>query len=328
LIDKDYQIFPTPDDPASALASLIQQYYYNRQTAPRNILLPFDLDDIELFARVLEQKFKKKAVFKVPVRGENVHLIELASQNAIEEAVRATKQEERYNATLIALAKMLAVESLDHIESFDISNISGADNVAGMVVFKNGKPCRQEYKRFKIDDIPGQDDYASMRNVITRRFKRYLERDPKFLNLPDVLLIVGGANHAAVAVEALRGLNITLPVFGMVKDDRHRTRALVTPEGYEIRIDNQPYIFSFIGAIQEETHRYAIGYHKKLRSKRLRYSQLDKIPGIGPKRKELLLKVFKSLRSIAAAELQELEEYLPADVALSVFQFFRNGGNM
>lgn len=325
LLDKDYQIISTPEESSAALSALIKQYYYNRRIAPRYILLPFELDDIELFAQLLEQQFQKKATFKVPKRGDKLRLSELANQNAKEEALRVTKLDDSHNATLVMLKKMLGIDSLNRIESFDISNISGTDNVAAMVVFENGKPRRSEYKRFKIDNLPGQDDYASMFEAVTRRFKRYLDNDPKFAKLPDLLLIDGGANHASVAIDALQQLEIDLPVFGMVKDDRHRTRALVTAQGNEIRIDNQAFIYSFIGSIQEETHRFAISYHKKLRSKRLRHSQLDNIAGVGPKRKELLLKTFGSIRNISAAQLQELERVVPADVALAIYKHFREG---
>ena len=161
-----------------------------------------------------------------------------------------------------------------------------------------------------------------MHQVIKRRFSHYQAGDKGFEAQPDLLLIDGGINHAQTAVRALEELGLRMNVFGMVKDDRHRTRALVTPEGDEIRIDNQQAIFSLIGNIQEETHRFAIGYHRKLRSKRLRYSQLDQIPGIGPKRKEDLLKTFKSITAISQASLPELERLLPKDAAMSVFLHF------
>ena len=325
LIDKDYQVLSMPDDTNTAFSALIKQYYYNRISAPKYVYLPIQVEDAELLSQYLEQQFGRKTIFKMPMRGDKLRLVKLANRNAAEEATRATQRDERHNATLQTLSHMLGVDGLHRIESFDISNISGTDNVAAMVVFENGKPRRSEYKRFRIDDLPGQDDYGSMFEAITRRFRRYLESDPKFAKLPDVLLIDGGAKHAAVAVSALQGLEIELPVFGMVKDDRHRTRALVTPQGAEIRIDNQPSIFALVGSIQEETHRFAIGYHKKLRSKRLRYSQLDGIAGIGPKRKEILLKSFGSLRNISTADLYELERLLPADAALAVYRYFREG---
>ena len=209
------------------------------------------------------------------------------------------------------------------MESYDISNIAGTDIVASMVVFQDGKPKKSDYKRFKLEGLQNQDDYASMHQIIKRRFSHYKAGDKGFEETPDLLLIDGGVNHARVAVEALRELELSFPVFGMVKDDRHRTRALVTPEGQEIRIDNNQAIFSLIGNIQEETHRFAITYHRQLRSKRLRYSELDGIPGIGPKRKQELLRQFKSLTAIGNATLPELERILPKDAAAAVYHHFR-----
>ena len=167
-----------------------------------------------------------------------------------------------------------------------------------------------------------QDDYGSMRQVLERRLTNLLEGQKGFDRKPDILLIDGGINHAKVAVEVLSFLNLEIPVFGMVKDDRHRTRALVTAEGKEIRIDNNQAIFSLIGLIQEEAHRFAISYHKNLRSKRLRYSQLDQIPGIGPKRKQDLLRHFSSIAAIKQASLEELKRYLPQNTAFAVYQHF------
>lgn len=324
LLDKDYEVFSRPDDKAEAVSSLLKQFYLSRGLAPKRVLLPFELDDSELFAELLEQQFGRRPKLHVPQRGDNVRLVELACKNAYEEAERVTDKEERVSATLSLLGKMLAMEPPKRIESFDISNISGTDIVASMVVFIDGKPRKSDYKRFKLEDLSNQDDYASMHQVVKRRFAHYQAGDKGFDEEPDLLLIDGGVNHAKVAVAALEELNLRFPVFGMVKDDRHRTRALVTPEGQEIRIDNNQAIFALIGNIQEETHRFAITYHRQLRSKRLRYSQLDEIPGIGPKRKQELLRQFKSLTAISQATLPELERLLPKDAAAAVFHHFRD----
>ena len=322
LLDKDYEVFPVPDDPEAAVSSLMKQYYLSRGMAPKIVLLPFSIEDSDLFSQLLEQQFGRKPKLRIPQRGDNVRLVELANKNALEEAQRVTTREEKVSGTLTMLGKMLAMDPPGRIESYDISNISGTDIVASMVVFEDGKPKKSEYKKFKIEDLADQDDYASMAQVLTRRFTHYQAGDKDFDAAPDLLLIDGGVNHACVAVEALKSLGLSFPVFGMVKDDRHRTRALVTPEGQEIRIDNNQTVFSFIGAIQEETHRFAITYHRSLRSKRLRYSELDRIPGIGPKRKQDLLKQFKSLIAIGAASLTELERLLPKDVASAVYDHF------
>ncbi len=387
----------------------LKQFYLSRGLAPKRVLLPFEIDDAELFAQLLEQRYARRPKLHVPQRGDNVRLVELACKNAYEEAQRVTGKEERANATVALLGKMLGLEDLHRMESFDISNISGTDIVASMVVFQDGRPKKSDYKRFKVEGLDGQDDYGSMRQVLLRRFTHYKAGDtgfsegPKrfkvegldgqddygsmrqvllrrfthykagdtgfsegpdlllidggvnhakvaedvlqelgsmrqvllrrfthykagdtgFSEGPDLLLIDGGVNHAKVAEDVLQELALSFPVFGMVKDDRHRTRALVTAQGREIRIDNNQAVFALIGSIQEETHRFAITYHRQLRSKRLRYSELDGIAGIGPKRKQDLLRQFKSLTAIAQATLPELERLLPKDAALAVYQHFQ-----
>ena len=324
LLDKEYEIFQRPDDKAEAVSSLMKQFYLSRGLAPKMVLLPFALEDSELFSQLMEQRFGRSSRLRIPQRGDNVRLVELANKNALEEAERATGKEERTSAVLSMIGKMLSIEPPNRIESYDISNISGTDIVGGMVVFQSGKPKRSDYKRFKLEGLAGQDDYGSMRQVLLRRFTHYLSEDKGFSERPDLLLIDGGTVHARVAADALRELGLTLPVFGMVKDDRHRTRALVTPEGKEISMETNQTVFSFIGNIQEETHRFAITYHRQLRSKRLRYSELDGIPGIGPKRKQQLLRQFKSLSAIAQATLPELERLLPKDAAAAVYSHFHS----
>ena len=324
LLDKDYEVISVPDDKETAVSSLLKQYYLSRGIAPKRVLLPFAIEDSELFSELLEQQSGRKTHIRVPQRGDNMRLVELACKNAFEEAERVTSRDEKYTATLNLLGKMLAMDTPRRIESFDISNISGTDIVASMVVFEDGKPKKKDYKRFKIEALTDQDDYASMAQVIRRRFTHYKDADAGFEIAPDLLLIDGGIAHARVAVEALEQLGLQMNVLGMVKDDRHRTRALVTPEGNEIAIDSNQTIFSFIGNIQEETHRFAIQFHRQLRSKRLRYSELDGIAGIGQKRKELLLKHFKSLAAISQATLPELERLLPKDAAAAVYHHFRD----
>lgn len=323
LLDKEYEVFPRPDDKTEAVSSLLKQFYLSRGIAPRRVLLPFAIEDADLFSQLLEQQYGRQPKLHVPQRGDNVRLVELACKNAFEEAQRLTGKEERASATVHLLEKMLALENLHRMESYDISNISGTDIVASMVVFQDGKPKKSDYKRFKLEGLSDQDDYASMHQILKRRFAHYKAGDAGFAEAPDLLLIDGGVNHAKVAVTALEELELSFPVFGMVKDDRHRTRALVTPEGREIRIDNNQAVFALIGNIQEETHRFAITYHRQLRSKRLRYSELDGIAGIGPKRKQELLRQFKSLTAIAQATLPELERLLPKDAAMAVYQHFQ-----
>lgn len=324
LVDKDYEVFLTPDDAEQAVSTLLKQYYLNAGFIPQKVLLPFDIEDNILFEQMMEIQFSCKTSVRVPLRGDNAKLVDLANANALEEVQRVTSREERVAASLQLLGKMLAINTPSRIESYDISNISGTDIVGGMVVFQDGRPKKSDYRQFKIEDLAEQDDYASMEQVLRRRFVRYRQGDKGFSQKPDLLLIDGGSGHAQTALRTLVSLDLDIPVFGMVKDDRHRTRALVTPSGQEIRIDAQQAVYALIGTIQEETHNYAIGYHRKLRSKRLRYSELDEIPGIGPKRKEDLLKRFKSLTAIRAASFEELSRYLPQNAAHSLYRHFHS----
>ena len=324
LLDKDYEVFALPDDKEMAVSALMKQYYLSRGFAPRHILLPFEIEDGELFSQLLQEKLSRKIHLRIPQRGDNMRLVEMANKNAWEEAQRLTSKEEKHSGAVRLLEKMVGIEKLNRMEAFDISNISGTDIVAGMVVFEDGKAKKSDYRRFQLEGLAGQDDYASMHQVVTRRFRHYLAGDKGFDQKPDILLIDGGTTHAATALEALGALGVDVPVFGMVKDDRHRTRSLVTPDGRQIRIDAQQAVFSLIGTIQEEVHRFAITYHRQKRSKRLRYSELDQISGVGPKRKEMLLKQFHSITAMRQATLPELERLLPKDVAAAVYHHFHS----
>ena len=322
LIHKEFQVFAVPDNSREAVSSLIAQYYTGRAGFPKQILLPFAIEDSELLTQYIQDKCGRKTLIRVPQRGDNHQLVQLACENATQEAQRLTDKDARYTGRVRLLGKMLGIEKLHRIESFDISNLGNSDIVAGMVVFIDGKPRPSEYKKFKIQGISQADDYESMFQAVTRRLLRDQNGDSHFAELPDLFLIDGGATHAATAQQALAYLDMDIPVFGMVKDDRHRTRALVTATGEEIRIDNEQSVFSFIGTIQEETHRFAIGYQKDLRSKRLRYSELDGIEGIGPVRKQQLLRYFKSLTAIGLATLTDLEQVIPKSAAYAVYNHF------
>ena len=324
LLDKDYDVFALPDDREAAVGSLLKQYYISRGFAPRVVMLPFQIDDAELLEQLLATQNGNKTRIFVPQRGDKLRIVELACKNAMEEVQRVTDKSERMQGALTLLGKMLSMDPPKRIEAYDISHISGTDIVAGMVVFNMGKPCKSGYRRFALEGMANQDDYACMRQVLLRRFTHFKAGDAGFDVAPDLLLIDGGVAHACVALEVLRELELDIPVFGMVKDDRHRTRALVTPDGMEIRIDNNQTVFSFVGTIQEEVHRFAISYHRQKRSRRLARSELDRIAGIGAKRKELLLKQYKSIAAIKEASLIELERILPKDAASSIYQYFQD----
>lgn len=327
LLDKDYEIVPVSDSPDEAVSSLVKQYYLSRNAAPKEILLPCEMEDSQLFSDLLLQNLGKRVHIRRPQRGDNVRLVELACKNAMEEAERVTTREERSRGTLTVLQQLLGLEKTPcRMESYDISNLSGTDIVASMVVFENGKPRKRDYKRFQIRGLSEQDDYASMRQVLTRRFSHFTAQDAGFDTAPDLLLIDGGVAHAKIANEVLAQLGLSFHVYGMVKDDRHRTRALVTGEGEQIGISGVPAVFALIGQIQEETHRFAIEYNRLLRSRRLRESVLDQIPGIGQVRKKLLLSKFRSVSAIEKAELSQLEAVLPQKEAKAVYEFFREQG--
>ena len=325
LLDKDYEILGVADRKEDAVSALVKQYYLARGAAPREILLPCEMEDAELFAQLLQQNLGKKVRIRMPQRGNGVRLVELACKNAREEAERVTTRAERAAGVLSLLQSMLSLPNPpSRLESYDISNTAGTDIVASMVVFVDGRASKKDYKRFKIEGLTDQDDYASMRQVLHRRFAHYQNGDAGFDAMPDALLIDGGVEHANVVVDELDKMGIHVPTFGMVKDNRHRTRALVTPDGHEISISTNPAVFAFIGTIQEEVHRFAIQYHRLLRSKRMQASQLEKIEGVGPKRRELLLKKFKSVSGIRNAELSQLREILPDKAAETVWQYFHS----
>lgn len=323
LSDKEYRILPVPDDSDEAFASLVRQYYLDRRSVPRHVLLPLRSEDTALMEQSLSERFGKRVYFRVPQRGAARRLLELAQKNAREEAQRVTNAEERRSGTLRLLASMLGLsEPPKRMEAFDISNIAGTDIVASMVVFCEGKPKKSDYKRFKLENMDDQDDYGAMRQVVCRRFCHYLDGDAGFAEAPDLLLIDGGSVHAEAVREALEAMGLHFPIFGMVKDDRHRTRALTTPQGHEIDIQAKPAVFALIGRIQEETHRFAITYHRTLRSRRVTGSKLDAIEGVGEKRRLLLLKHYGSLRAIGEASVESLTHLLPRPTAQAVYDYF------
>jgi excinuclease ABC subunit C len=272
---------------------------------------------------MLSQQVERRVELVTPQRGAKMDLIKLANQNAREEVERATTREERQNKLLELLGRMLGLEGPPRrMESYDISNTGSDDMVASMVVYVDGRPCKRDYRRFKIRDLQGPNDYASMEQVLTRRFRRYLDGDEKFGEKPDLLLIDGGEQHVKVAAQVVEAMGLAIPAFGMVKDERHRTRALVHPDGREIGIQAVPAVFALIGQIQEETHRFAIEFNRQQRRGRVQGSALDQIPGVGEKRREQLLKHFKSVKAIKAASLEQLHEVVPQNTAQAVYQFF------
>ena len=320
LVGRETELLTAPMEESAAelLAAVTAQYYLPRAILPHEILLCVDTGDCEELSEALTQRAGHKVWIHVPQRGEKSTLADMAVRNAQEEVRRATTAEEKTAYTLEALQKMLNLpQPPRRMESFDISNTGASDIVASMVVYQGTKPLKSAYRRFQIKELTGghPDDYGSMREVLRRRLQRAADEDEKFLPLPDVFLIDGGVTHADAVREVAEQFDCTVPIFGMVKDDRHRTRALVTPEGREIGIVNDQAVFSLIGQIQEETHRFAITYHHQHHTKSAMRSALDGVPGLGPKRQAELRKHFGTVKAIREADETALAAVLPQNVA-------------
>ena len=309
------------DGEGEILSALLLQYYGGRSALPREIYLPVEIEDQEVLEQLLTEKAGHRVVLRVPQRGDRAQVLQLAAANAREEAERQTSNQERAGRTMELLGKLMGLaEPPEWLESYDISNTGADDIVASMVVFQGSKPAKDRYRRFRIKELDGHpDDYKSMEEVLTRRLTHYMEQDKKFMPLPDVFLIDGGEQPAKVARRVTERFGLAIPIFGMVKDDRHRTRALITPEGREIGIQGNQAVFSLIGRIQEETHRFAITYNRQSHGKSVRGSTLDGIPGVGEARRIALLKKFKSVRAIREASLEELLAVVPKNAAQAVY---------
>ena len=326
LVDRSRLLLDGLDegDASDALESYLQQYYGPLCWAPKTICLSHEIEDPQALEAFLSELRGSRCSIQLPQRGEKHREVQLALDNAALELAEAEDAEQRTGKTLHLLQELLGLNAPPvRMEAYDISNTAGSDPVASMTVFHNGKPLKSAYKKFRIKTAVGGDDYGAMAEVLGRRLDRALAGDTGFLPLPDLFLIDGGQGQAAVALEQLQARGVEIPLCGMVKDDHHRTRALVTADGRELGITATPAVFALIGRIQEETHRFAIEYHRTLRGKRMRKSSLEGIPGVGPAREKALLKQFGTVRAIAAAELSELEAVLPKPTAQAVYDHFK-----
>ena len=329
LQSKEYTLFHlTESDPGEVLGSFVKQYYAQRGAVPKTVLLTHEIEDADTIGEFLASLAGRKVELAVPQRGERRVLTRLAEKNAFEEIERREKQSERRFKSLELLQNVTGMAALPlRLEAYDISNFisnfAGQDTVGSMVVFVEGQPKKSAYRKFKIAcAASGQDDYASMREMLTRRVQRYVDGDEKFAPLPSAFMIDGGLGHVRICKEVLDSFGLSVPCFGMVKDDHHRTRALVAPDGREFGISATPALFGLVGRLQEEVHRFAIEYNRKLGGKRVRGSTLDRIPGVGDKRRTELLKHFGSIENIRQASEQELARILPRNTAQSVYEFF------
>lgn len=325
LTDKDFELMEEPlESDGEAVSTLVRQYYSARGAWPKFIYLPDCMaeEDLAALSELFSNDSGKKVRVEVPQRGDRRTLLDTAMTNAREESERAATAAQKQLKTLEWLQKTLGLPTVpERIEAFDISNLGNEGIVAAMTVFVHGRPLKRDYRKFRIRDLTAPDDYESMRQAVSRRFKRAMDGDEKFTDVPDLLLIDGGAAHAAAAQGVLNSLGLSVPTFGMVKDDHHRTRALETPEGQEIGISGNPAVFAFIGTIQEETHRFAIEYQRSLRSAKL-HSGLDDIPNVGEKRRGDLLRAFGTIKAIKAADYEQLCAVVPKNAARAVYDYF------
>ncbi len=327
LVGKDVEMMDEPlEGDNEALTDLVLQYYTaHRGGWPKSILLPCEVDSQDALEALLSETSGRRIYIDVPKRGERMRLIDSARLNAHEEVQRRTTAAQRTSKTLEWLQKALELDEFPkRIEAFDVSNLGDTGIVAAMTVHVDGKPYKRAYKKFRIKDMPVRDDYASMYQAVYRRFKHFVDGDESFAPLPELLLIDGGESHANVAETALSDLGLKLPVFGMVKDDRHRTRALITSDGREIGISSNQAVFALVGGIQEETHRFAIEYQRALRNEGY-VSALDKIDGVGPRRRADLIKYFKSVRAVKEASVEQLRLVVPKNTAQAVYDYFHTG---
>lgn len=318
----------------SILTSFIKQFYAGTPFIPREIFLPIESSETELIEQWLSGKRGSRVYLKAPKAGQKEKLVELAANNAklvlTKDREKIRREEGRTIGAVRELEELLGMDGLDRMESFDISNISGYENVASMVVYEKGKPKKSDYRKFRIKTVEGPDDYASMKEVLTRRFEHGLKEirenrtDGHFDRFPDIILMDGGRGQVNIALGVLESLDLHIPVCGMVKDDHHRTRGLYF-NNEEIPIDKDCEAFKLLTRIQDEVHRFAIEYHRSLRTKEQVHSVLDDIPGVGPKRRLDLMRAFASLSDIKEADVETLMEKggLPHNTAQSIYDFFR-----
>ncbi len=328
------------ESPADVLLAFIQQFYAGTPFIPKEIHLPMEILDTHLTEEWLSAKRGSKVYIRVPKRGSKVKLVELAQKNAQmildQDREKIKREEGRTIGAMKEIASLLQLDSVERMEAYDISHIMGFATVGSMVVFDKGKPLRSDYRKFKLKTVEGPDDYASMREVLTRRFTHGMEEKQElaqkdldetlgsFTRFPDIIMMDGGKGQVHVAEEVLRELNLNIPVAGMVKDDHHNTRGLYFHD-QEIPIDKTSEGFHMITRLQDEAHRFAITFHQSLRSKEQVHSFLDDIPGIGPARRKALMRAYSGKDEMAKAGVEELAQIpgMNKTAAEAVWNYFR-----
>ena len=335
LIGRDHFYLKIAKDESQSeiLSSFVKQFYAGTPYIPAELMLPEEIEDHEVVEEWLTKRRGHRVHVKVPKKGTKEKLVELAQKNAQmvlnNDKERLKREEGRTIGAVKELEKMLGLQGVVRMEAFDISNTNGFDSVGSMVVYEKGKPKRNDYRKFKIKSVQGPDDYASMEEVLTRRFEHGLrEKDGEkesggFTAFPDLILMDGGKGQVNIAVQVLEKMHLNIPVCGMVKDDCHRTRGLYY-QNEELPIDRNSECFRLITRIQDEAHRFAITFHRQLRSKGQVHSVLDDIPGIGPARRKDLMRSFENIEAIKNASVEELK-VLPSmneKSAQEVYNFF------
>ncbi len=326
------------------LENFVKQFYAGTPFVPRELMLQYEIGDRELIEKWLSERRKGRVYIRVPKIGSKEKMVELAAQNAKhileQDRERLKREEGRTIGAVKEIADLLGLEKIQRMEAFDISNINGFENVGSMIVFEKGKPKPSDYRKFRIKTVSGPDDYACMKEVLTRRFRHGLEEGKEleekaldkaygsFTRFPDLLMMDGGRGQVNIAQAVLEELKIVIPVCGMVKDDNHRTRGLYF-NNVELPIDTRSEGFKLITRIQDEAHRFAIEYHRSLRSKAQVKSVLDEIPGVGPARRKALMRHFKSIEEIRNADVEELAALpeINRRAAEEIYGFFRRSSN-
>lgn len=328
LFDSEHFFFDDPGNKESMRSDFITSYYSMRDNIPKRVTLDGEVADRELLEQWLSEKKGKKVTVFVPARGEQLEIVNMCRKNAEEKLAIKKGRTGREIAVLDELKDLLGLKKTpEYIESYDISHTAGQDSVAGMIVFKGGKPYRKAYKRFSIKSFDGNDDYRAMNEVLTRRFSEYEKSKDStegFGKLPDLILLDGGVGQVHAVEPVLREFGLKIPLFGMVKDNRHRTRA-ISGDGGEIAINSKRQVFTLVSEIQNEVHRFSVAYHHQKHAKRGLSLSLTEIEGVGEKRASALLKYFKTMTAIKNAEVDELSKApgITSAVAQNIYDYYR-----
>lgn len=332
LCDSEHFFFDAEKMVENVRCNFLIQYYGMNRAVPQKIFVDEDFEDRELVEQHLTNVRGKKCTVTVPKRSDGLKLVNMCRENAFEKLAQRKGKKGGEIKALEELRELLGMDKTpEYIESYDISHTGGEDNVAGMIVFKNGRPLKRAYRTFNIKSFAGQDDYGSMREVLERRFNEYFAHKDEnaeegFGKMPDLILLDGGKGQVSAVKEVLDKMNIDVALFGMVKDSKHKTRA-ITGDGGEIAINSTRSVFTLVSEIQEEVHRFSVGFHHKKHTKRGLELSLTKIDGIGEKKAQELLKIFKTIKAIKEATVEDLEQVKGINHALAekIYEFYNNG---